>query len=218
MPLDPCDRDEFHSAVVLEAPIVPKLSGKGRLHLYALREELSLMDCVIPLTSIPDGAEADDGEDTSLAGLNLFGAASDTGDDLARTNMLRNPRLSRAEQGRVVALRRRTMRSHLQRRPAVWRASGGQSVDDLHQMRTCIYTPTPEQLAGEAKPSVPLRLATHAIGLSLLVTALPVGAAMMTYNLLKGEDIKATARLTTLTGLALAVLAGNPQLAQLIGA
>jgi hypothetical protein len=85
-------------------------------------------------------------------------------------------------------------------------------------MRECIYAPLEGQSDAETRPSVPLRLATHAISLSLVATALPIGAAMMTYNLLKGEDIKVTARLTTLTGLALTVLAGNPHLAQLIGA
>lgn len=216
-----CNLDEFHSAVALETPNAPRLTVAGRLNLSPLVEELCLMDCVIPLTSIPelDANCAEDESDTAdLDGLNLFGPASEASDAFGSINMMRNPRLSRAEQGRVVALRRRAMRSQVRHRQSPRAQSDGQSRDDLQQLRACIYAPTEEQLEGEAKPSVPLRLATHAISLSLIATALPIGAAVLTYNLLKGEDIKVTARLTTLTGLALAVLAGNPQLAQLIGA
>ena len=210
MTLVPCNLDEFHSTSATETPNVSKLTATGRLHLSPLAEELCLMDCVIPLTCIP---AADAEADSDLDGLNLYGP-----DGFATTNMLRNPRRSRAEQGRVVALRRRAMRSQVQRRRSAWPLPGGQSPEDLRQMRECIYAPLEGQSDAETRPSVPLRLATHAISLSLVATALPIGAAMMTYNLLKGEDIKVTARLTTLTGLALTVLAGNPHLAQLIGA
>ena len=221
MTCEPSNLDEFHSTFATETPNVPKLTATGRLHLSPLVEELCLMDCVIPLTSIPefDGIrEEGECDACDLEGLNLFGPASEAGDEFAPINMMRSSHLSRAEQGRIVALRRRAMRSQLRRRKTAWPMAGGQSQQDLQQMRACIYTPTEEQLEGESRPSVPLRLATHAISLSLVATALPIGAAMMTYNLLKGEDIKVTARLTTLTGLALTVLAGNPQLAQLIGA
>lgn len=218
MTFEPCNLDEFHSTVAMETSSAPKLTVAGRLHLSPLVEELCLMDCVIPLTSIPDLDGTCPEDDGDLDGINLFGPASDASDAFGSTNMMRNPRLSRAEQGRVVALRRRAMRSQVRHRHLTRAQSDGQSRDDLQQLRACIYAPTEEQLESEARPSVPLRLATHAISLSLIATALPVGAAMMTYNLLKGEDIKVTARLTTLTGLALAVLAGNPQLAHLIGA
>lgn len=175
-----------------------------------LAEELALMNCTISLTMIPEFEyPADDGK--ALVGQNLFGPVMDDADICAAVNFMRTSRRSTAAQRRVVALRRRAMRAQV-RRPA----SLGQSATELRTLRDHIYHADPSDT--ETNPSVPLRLATHAIGLSLVVTALPVGAAMMTYNLLKGEDIRATARLTTLTGLALAIIAGNPGLAHLIGA
>lgn len=184
--------------------------------LSPLEEELALMDTAIPLSLVPEWE--DDGEDNDLARMNLFGPVMDDGSDPEAANFLREPRHSRVAQSRVVALRRRALRAQLRRPLPAWPLPGGQNEDDLRDMRSRIYAPDAETLAAEDKPSIPLRVATHAISLSLVATALPVGAAMMTYNLLKGEDIKATARLTTLTGLALAIIAGNPQLAQIIGA
>ena len=179
----------------------------------ALEEELALLDCVIPMTCIPELADLDSDED--LTGLNLFSPVMDA-DTEQDANILRSSSRSSQARGRIVALRRRAMRSRVQRAVPVWPLAGGQGDNDLRAMRDQIYAPCeaePDQMV-----SVPLRLATHAISLSLMATALPVGAAVMTYNVLKGEDIKVTARLTTLTGLALVVLAGNPQLAQMIGA
>lgn len=131
-------------------------------------------------------------------------------------NFLREARLSPVAQSRVVALRRRRVRAQLRRPLPVWPLPGGQDDDELRNMRDRIYTV--EADAKDRPPSVPLRVATHAISLSLVAAALPVGAALMTYNLLKGEDIRVTARLTTLSGLALAVIGANPHLAQVIGA
>lgn len=185
--------------------------------LSPLQEELALMDTVIPLTLLPEWTD-DDADDHALSGVNLFGPIMENDHSAGEINFLREAHRSRVAQSRVVALRRRAMRAQLRRPRAVWPLAGGQADDELRNLRDRIYAPDADTLAAEQKPSVQLRVATHAISLTLVATALPVGAAMMTYNLLKGEDIKATARLTTLTGLALAVLAGNPQLAQLIGA
>lgn len=189
--------------------------------LLPLHEELALMDTIIPLTLVPELQDNGD-ENADLVGFNLFSAQEDdTSDDdsgAAPGIALRAPRRNKMAQSRLVALRRRAMRSQLRRPLPAWPLPGGQNEADLRDMRARIYSPDPAALNAEEKPSVPLRLATHAISLSLVATALPVGAAVLTYNLLKGEDIKVTARLTTLTGLALAVLAGNPHLAQAIGA
>ncbi|TXH95733.1 MAG: hypothetical protein E6Q73_14400 [Pseudorhodobacter sp.] len=188
-------------------------SGHAASSLTALEEELALMDCVIPLTRIPDLADLDSDED--LTGLNLFSPVMEAAAD-PEANFLRRPARSPQARGRVVALRRRAMRAQLKRPLPQWPLPGGQADDDLRNMRDQIYSDSASEQA--AQPSVPLRVATHAISLSLVAAALPVGAAVMTYNLLKGEDMRVTARLTTLTGLALVVLAGNPQLAQMIGA
>ena len=45
-----------------------------------------------------------------------------------------------------------------------------------------------------------MRLAAHAMNATLIVVWLPLGAAVMTYSLLKGEDIRLTSRLMVLTG------------------
>lgn len=182
--------------------------------LSGFEEELALMDCAIPLTRIPELDDLDGDDD--LTGLNLFSAVEGEA-EAENANFLRATLRSRLAQGRVVALRRRHMRAQLRRAHVQWPLPGGQADNELRAMRDRIYAPDPEALAAEEKPSVPLRVATHAISLSLVATALPIGAAMLTYNLLKGEDLRATARLTTLTGLALAIIAGNPQLAQFIG-
>lgn len=186
--------------------------------LSPLEEELSLMDAAIPMTFLPEWDEdsAQD-EDHDLAGLNLFSPVMEDDAEMKIEVFWREPRRARAAQARIVALRRRAVRTQLHRTMPGWPLRG-QGDGDLRNMRAHILAPDTEALAAQEKHSVPLRIATHAIGLTLVATALPVGAAMMTYNLLKGEDIKITARLTTLTGLALAFLAGNPQLAQLIGA
>lgn len=177
-----------------------------------LHAALAEMDCVISLSQIPD-LLADDDDGALSAGPNLFASPPESGDEAVRVNMLRQTSRSSARQGRVLALRRRTLRARVRYTAAVQQAEYEQ-----RRLRAQILTVPEEELAQLDRPSVPLRLATHAIVLSLMATALPVGAALMTYNLLKGEDIQMTARLTTLTGLALAVLAGHPEWAQLLGA
>ncbi|SER52288.1 hypothetical protein SAMN04490244_101358 [Tranquillimonas rosea] len=51
--------------------------------------------------------------------------------------------------------------------------------------------------------SVPLKLAIYTMNTSLMLVSLPVGAGMLTYNLLKGGSINATGRVMALTGLAI---------------
>lgn len=124
----------------------------------------------------------------------------------------RTPQRSRLAQSRVVALRRKSVRPH-DARPdhaqplRIWPLPGGQSLAELRSMRDYIFQEdTPEDI----RPSLPLRIAAQSINLSLIVTALPIGAAALTYNVLRGEDMTFTARLTTLTGLALAIFGGDP--------
>ncbi|MDO8325330.1 MAG: hypothetical protein Q7T28_00150 [Cypionkella sp.] len=117
----------------------------------------------------------------------------------------RAPQRSRLAQSRVVALRRKSVRPQAARpAPAL---PGGQSIEDLRAMRDHIFH---EDAPQDIRPSLPLRIAAQSINLSLIVTALPIGAAALTYNVLRGEDMTFTARLTTLTGLALAIFGGDP--------
>lgn len=80
--------------------------------------------------------------------------------------------------------------------------------DHLHRIRDAIYAPDPEAEAAEAaaRPSLPARLAAHALNLALIVTALPLGAALMVYTLLRGEDLRLSARMVAVAGTAMAVL------------
>jgi hypothetical protein len=57
--------------------------------------------------------------------------------------------------------------------------------------------------------SLPLRIATHSINFALIIAVLPIGAASLTYNLLRGEDIAITGRLATLAGLVLVFGGGH---------
>lgn len=204
-------REEFAAP---SARILDRGLAESSTTLSPLEEELALMDCAIPMTRIPTHL-LDDVEDHDLQGMNLFGPVMEDESDAEAENFLRESTVSPLAHSRVVALRRRRIRAKLRRPQPAWPLPGGQAEGELRSMRERIYTVEADEV--EEKPSVPLRVATHAIGLSLVATALPVGAAVMTYNLLKGEDMRVTARLTTLTGLALAVIAGNPHLAQLIG-
>ena len=202
-------------------------AAMDRARRSALKQALCGLDVVIALSPVPDwdlgdtetNAE-DNAKDNGSIKLNLFGASGimDADCDEAASNYLRDTARSALAQSRVVALRRRQVRARIRTGGPALPHGAGPFAHDLQELRAKIYAPDPEAEAAEMAPSIPLRLATHAISLSLVATALPVGAALMTYNILKGEDIKLTARMTTLCGLALIVLAGNPQFARLIGA
>ena len=124
--------------------------------------------------------------------------------------LLRQPQRNRLAQGRLVALRRKSVRQQAARpdHPQPLRLlTGGGSIAELRAMREHIFhADAPE----DSRPSLPLRIAAQSINLSLIVTALPIGTAALTYNVLRGEDMTFTARLTTLTGLALAAFGGDP--------
>jgi hypothetical protein len=198
--------DEFKVCATTTKTDPDRAQAVGSQDDSALRLAIADLDCAVDLTELADADLVDDRAEA----LNLFTTSPEADDHRAEINILREGRLTHAGRRRIVALRRRAMRARLNQGVPMPR-------EDLSQLRALFTMPDPDLLAGDDRPSVPLRLATHAISLSLVATALPVGAALMTYNLLKGEDIKATARMTTLTGLALVVIAGNPGLAHLIG-
>ena len=80
--------------------------------------------------------------------------------------------------------------------------------DHLHRVRDALYAPDPEAdaAAAAARPSVPARLAAHALNLALVVTALPLGVAMMIYTVFRGEDLRLSARMVAIAGTALTVM------------
>lgn len=71
---------------------------------------------------------------------------------------------------------------------------------ELARVREALYMVEPEKRA-PAKASAQMRLAAHAMNATLIVVWAPLGAAVMTYSLLRGEDMKLSARLMVLTGL-----------------
>lgn len=73
---------------------------------------------------------------------------------------------------------------------------------DTARIRAALYPP--EEDEADARPTTQMRLAVHALNATMIVVLLPVGAAVMTYSILKGEDLRLSGRMMTLTGLFLA--------------
>lgn len=74
--------------------------------------------------------------------------------------------------------------------------------DQLDRIRDALYP----QAEDEDKPELVQRLTIYAANTTLMLVALPVGAALLTYNILGGEDAKITARAMALTGAALGMM------------
>lgn len=70
---------------------------------------------------------------------------------------------------------------------------------ELTQVHDALYRQN--SMDASAVLSTPMRLAVHALNATLIVVWAPLGAAVMTYSLLKGEDLTLSARLMVLTGL-----------------
>ncbi len=81
---------------------------------------------------------------------------------------------------------------------------------DAARIRAALYPP--EEEVEDQRPSTQMRLAVHAMNATMIVVLLPVGAAMMTYSILRGEDMRRSGRMMALTGLVLA--AGQSQFGQ----
>lgn len=74
-------------------------------------------------------------------------------------------------------------------------------VGEAERLRAALY---PEDLEEATRPRdrpLPHRLTIYTLNTSLLVIALPVGAAMLTYNALGRESLTATARAMAITGV-----------------
>lgn len=69
-------------------------------------------------------------------------------------------------------------------------------LSEAQMIRMALYnSPT-----GVTGPSTELRLATHAMNATMMVFALPIGASMMTYSILRGENLHASARMLAIIG------------------
>ncbi len=127
----------------------------------------------------------------------------DTGSNI---NLMRVSKRSNVARSRLLALRRKVARcthSHLRRADATL---GDRSIRDLRAMRAHIFYDAAEKVQ---QYSLPLRIATHSINFALIIAVLPIGAASLTYSLLRGEDIAITGRLATLAGLVLVFGGGH---------
>lgn len=74
---------------------------------------------------------------------------------------------------------------------------------ELARTRAALY----EERGDEDKPetmSTQMRLAVHCLNATLIMVWMPFGAAVMTYSIMKGEDMRLSGRIMALTGTALA--------------
>lgn len=67
---------------------------------------------------------------------------------------------------------------------------------EMARLRAALY---PQPADGQAPQTVKLRLAASTMDMTLMVVFLPAGAAMLTYSLLKGGNVNASARVMALT-------------------
>ena len=85
---------------------------------------------------------------------------------------------------------------------------------ELFRLRAALYP------VDEAPPphlsSPQMRLAAHTMNATLIMVALPVGAAMLTYSVLRGENMRLTSAALVVTGLASSLLQG-PVVSALMG-
>jgi len=79
-------------------------------------------------------------------------------------------------------------------------------VEDLRRVREALY---PEEVDGYIAPpdggALARRLAAHAMNTTLIMVSLPVGGALLTYSVLRGEDMRLSSQAMALTGLMLAL-------------
>ena len=89
---------------------------------------------------------------------------------------------------------------------------------ELGLLRDALYQAAPEDAA--APLSTQLRLTAHALNATLILVWAPLGVAAMTYSLVKGEDMKLSARLMVLAGLFATAIEGpiGQHLAAIAGA
>lgn len=92
--------------------------------------------------------------------------------------------------------------------PVTTDATADSQTDEYARIRAALYdlddTPTDDH---RAQPqSVPMRLAVYAMNGTLMVVAAPVGAAVLTYSLLRGEDLRLTGNALAVCGSLMALI------------
>ena len=76
---------------------------------------------------------------------------------------------------------------------------------ELARLRAALYPPeTAPAVNAQASPQ--MRLAVHSMNATLIMVALPIGAARMTYSVLRGDNLRLTARTLVATGFASTLL------------
>lgn len=85
---------------------------------------------------------------------------------------------------------------------------------ELARLRSALYPEQAPQAPHLISPQ--LRLAAHTMNATLIMVALPLGAAMMTYSVLRGENMRLTSAALVATGLA-STLLQNPVFSALVG-
>ncbi len=68
---------------------------------------------------------------------------------------------------------------------------------EMHTIRRALY---PEPAAGRQRAPLPQRLTVYTLNTTLMLVALPVGSAILAYNVLRGEDLTASSRAIALSG------------------
>jgi len=77
-------------------------------------------------------------------------------------------------------------------------------LTEAARIRLALYPPEPEILPPERAPT-PQRVAIYTLNTALILVAMPVGVAVLTYNVLGRESMTATARSTALAGFGIAM-------------
>ncbi len=80
---------------------------------------------------------------------------------------------------------------------------------ELARLRLALYAPLPDAALLVPQYSTQMRLAAHCLNATLILVWSPLGAAVMTYSILKGEDMRLSARLMAVSGTLFA-LAHSP--------
>lgn len=74
---------------------------------------------------------------------------------------------------------------------------------EMARIRSALYPPSPERPQPKKGP-LAQRLTLYTFNTTLMMVSMPLGAALLTYNVLGREDTRLTARVMALTGVALA--------------
>ena len=86
---------------------------------------------------------------------------------------------------------------------------------ELFRLRAALY-PNEDENPPPHLSSPQMRLAAHTMNATLIMVALPVGAAMLTYSVLRGENMRLTSAALVATGLASSLFQG-PVVSALMG-